>query len=79
MSPEKENESHAEESSRSRGCPVGELLDLVFNLPGEGLEHFRQSKIEFWRGIRDLIDRRIDSLESVDRRQKSRVEKVNVE
>jgi hypothetical protein len=79
MSPEKENESHSEESCRSRGCLVGDMLDFIFNLPGEQLDHFRQAKIEFWRGIRNLIDRRIECLESVSQRRKSSVQKVNVE
>lgn len=79
MSPEKENESGSEESQRPYGCVVGEMLDFIFNLPGERLDHFRQSKIEFWRGVRDLIDRRIECLEGVGERRKSRARKVNVE
>jgi hypothetical protein len=79
MSPERKGKSRSEESCGPRGCPVGEVIDLIFNLPGERLSHFRQAKIEFWRGIRDLIDQRIDWLENAGQRRKGRVRKVDVE
>ncbi|MFH1744086.1 MAG: hypothetical protein ABIH23_34215, partial [bacterium] len=65
MSPAKENESHTQESCRPQACPVGALFDMIFNLPGERLDHFRQAKIEVLRGIRGLIDERIETLENV--------------
>ena len=79
MSPTKENESRAEGSCHSQACPVGVLFDFIFNLPGERLDHFRQSKIEFLRGIQGLIDQRIETLESVRKERKNRARKVKVE
>lgn len=30
--------------------------------PGEALDHFRQARVEFLKGVRALIDRRIEEL-----------------
>ncbi|HQO33551.1 MAG TPA: hypothetical protein PLG59_02755, partial [bacterium] len=67
------------ESCRSQSCPIGALFDLLFDLPGESLDQFRQSKIAFLRGVRGMIDRRIESLESVRERKGKRARKVKVE
>ncbi len=79
MSPENESECHNDKSRESGSCPMREMFDFVFNLPGEEMEHFRQSKIEFWRGVKSLIDRRIDSLEKAGRKDAPRARKVKVE
>ena len=34
--------------------------------PASATKHFRESKLEFWRGVRDLVDHRIDHLSRAD-------------
>ena len=48
------------------GPHVTEVLRHV--LPSGAREHFRQSRIEFLKGIRSVIDRRIDELSRVERK-----------
>lgn len=48
------------------GCPVGsffEDLEKTFGKKTPFFEHMTQSKLEFMKGIRSLLDARIDSLE----------------
>jgi hypothetical protein len=50
----------------SRGCPVGgffEDLEQAFGKKSQFFEHMTQSKLEFMKGIRSLLDARIDNLE----------------
>ena len=79
MNATNEDESRFTESCRSQSCPIGALFDLLFDLPGESLDQFRQSKISFLRGLRGMIDRRIESLESARERKGKRARKVKVE
>ncbi len=79
MSPKSDAQAEEERTRQTGPCPICEIFDFVFNLPGDDLEHFRQSKIEFWRGIKALIDRRIDSLEKAGGKGSSRARKVKVE
>ena len=34
----------------------------LFTVPPSVGQHFRESRLEFWRGVRDLVDHRIDNL-----------------
>ena len=48
------------------GCPVGgffEDLEQAFGKKSQFFEHMTQSKLEFMKGIRSLLDARIDHLE----------------
>ena len=50
----------------STGCPVGGLfedLEQAFGKKSKFFEHMTQSKLEFMKGIRSLLDDRIDNLE----------------
>ncbi len=50
----------------SQGCPVGsffEDLEKVFGKKSPFFEHMTQSKLEFMKGIRSLLDSRIENLE----------------
>jgi len=50
----------------STGCPVGgffEDLEQAFGKKSQFFEHMTQSKLEFMKGIRSLLDARIDNLE----------------
>ena len=48
------------------GCPVGgffEDLEQAFGKKSQFFEHMTQSKLEFMKGIRSLLDARIENLE----------------
>jgi hypothetical protein len=48
------------------GCPVGAFfkeIDGFFGKKSTFFEHMNQSKVEFLKGIRSLLDERIDNLE----------------
>lgn len=50
----------------SPGCPVGsffEDLEKVFGKKSPFFEHMTRSKLEFMKGIRSLLDSRIENLE----------------
>jgi hypothetical protein len=64
-------------------CPVGKFfidLDKIFGKKSEFTKHMAQSRIEFLKGIRALVDERIENLEKQHsaRRQKKRT-KIKVE
>ncbi len=64
-------------------CPVGKFftdLDKIFGKKSEFAKHMTQSRIEFLKGIRSLVDERIENLEKENstRRQKKRT-KIKVE
>lgn len=47
-------------------CPVGKFftdLDKIFGKKSEFAKHITQSRIEFLKGIRSLVDERIENLE----------------
>jgi hypothetical protein len=64
-------------------CPVGKFfmdLDKVFGRKSEFAKHMTQSRIEFLKGIRSLVDERIDSLEKQrSGRGKKKMTKIKVE
>ena len=50
----------------SVGCPVGTFfkdLEEAFGKKSKFFEHMTQSKVEFLKGLRSLLDERIDHLE----------------
>ena len=53
-----------------------ESLVDAFTPPESACKHFRESRIEFLRGIREIIDRRIDRL---SRKDHATGAKINVE
>lgn len=60
----------AEKKSKQEttGCPVGsffEDLEKTFGKKTPFFEHMTQSKLEFMKGIRSLLDARIDHLEKM--------------
>ncbi len=64
-------------------CPVGKFfadIDKIFGKKSEFAKHMTQSRIEFLKGIRSLVDERIDNLEKEHsaRRKKKRT-KIKVE
>ena len=63
MSTENNTENNKEETV---GCPVGKFfsdLDRVFGKKSKFLEHMTQSRIEFLKGIKSLVEEHIDDLE----------------
>ena len=48
------------------------VADLLTPPPSAG-KHFREARLEFWRGVRDMVDHRIDHLSRNNRRQGTRV------
>ena len=64
-------------------CPVVKFfedLDKVFGKKSEFAKHMTQSRIEFLKGIRSLVDERIDNLEKQRAtRGKKRMTKIKVE
>ena len=64
-------------------CPVGKFfmdLDNVFGKKSEFAKHMTQSRIEFLKGLRSLVDERIDNLEKKQSKKgKKRMTKIKVE
>jgi hypothetical protein len=65
------------------GCPVGEFfrdIESVFGRKSKFFDHMNQSRIEFLKGIRSLVDERIENLEKKAKAQpRKKMTKVNVE
>lgn len=54
------------------GCPVGKFfsdLNRVFGKKSKFQKHMTQSRIEFLKGIKSLVEERIDDLEKRDSRR----------
>jgi hypothetical protein len=64
-------------------CPVGKFfmdLDKVFGRKSEFSKHMTQSRIEFLKGIRSMVDERINDLEKKQSKKgKKRMTKIKVE
>ena len=64
-------------------CPVSKFftdLDRVFGKKSKFLEHMTQSRIEFLKGIKSLVDERIEGLEKRhSRRSVKKMTKIKVE
>ena len=64
-------------------CPVGRLftdLDKAFGKKSEFSKHMNQSRIEFLKGIRSLVDERIASIEKKGAKKgKKKMTKIKVQ
>ena len=64
-------------------CPVGKFfldLEKAYGKKGKFFEHLNQSRIEFLKAIRSLLDERIENLEEKgDKRAKKKMTKIKVE
>jgi len=64
-------------------CPVGRLftdLDRAFGKKSEFSKHLTQSRIEFLKGIRSLVDERIANLEKMRAKKgKKKMTKIKVQ
>jgi len=71
----------AEEEPGVYRCPLCEIMAMVEQSGGECLEVFKQTRIEFLKAVRTLLDKRIDALESggPKRSRGGRVRKIEVE
>jgi len=69
------------EPCESFQCPLKDLLEVFDRWGDETFGAFRQTRIEFLKAVRSLIDRRIDDLETDGKkpRRKGRVRKIEVE
>ncbi len=64
-------------------CPVGRFFADLENLSGKKskfFKHLNQSRVEFLKAVRSLIDERIENLEKKDStKAKKKVTKIKVE
>lgn len=62
---EPETTQTASQSVRQEGCVCREVMDHfreAFGIPPEVRDHFNNSRIEFLKGLRAIIDSRIEHL-----------------
>jgi hypothetical protein len=64
-------------------CPVGKFfmdIENVFGKKSDFLKHMTQSRIEFLKAMRTLLDERIDTLEKAksSKKKKKRMTKIKV-
>ena len=75
----------AEKKSKEEtvGCPVGTFfkdLEKAFGGKSKFFEHMTQSKVEFLKGIRSLLDERIEHLEKKrSGKTKTKMTKIKVQ
>ncbi len=63
-------------------CPVGRFFEDLEGLSGEKSEffdHLNQSRLEFLKAIRTLVDEKIESIEKKSARKKKKATKIKVE
>ena len=80
----KETEETIDEKEKYTGspeCPVREVMDFLEHSFCESFGVFRQTRIEFLKAVRTIIDRQIESLESKksSKNRQGRVRKIVVE
>ena len=75
--------NHEEQESTEKQpsqCPICQFLNSFGEEAPKVLNHFKQARVEVLKGVRELIDLRIRSLEKTPRDEKSkRFTKVPVE
>jgi hypothetical protein len=61
------NESTSENAAQEQRCACGgkgpmlsQMLDMM--MPSEAGDHFRNARLEFLKGVRELLDHRIQAL-----------------
>lgn len=68
--------------AESYGCPLGSLfaqVNATFGATSEFRKHIYNSKIEFLKAMRSIIDQKIENLETKAQRSQKRATKINVE
>lgn len=75
------HEQEEKEETASCECPIRELFDHVESSFCESFGVFRQTRVEFLKALRTLIDKQIDHLEGKKEKgkKKTRVRKIVVE
>jgi hypothetical protein len=71
MSEQEETHQNAAEPLRQEGCLCREIVNQfreAFGVSPKVKEHFTNSRIEFLKGIRAVIDRRIEHLSNAGQR-----------
>lgn len=67
---------------RACECPVGQFFSFVersLGITDEFRKHIYNSKVEFLRAIRSLIDKKIEDLEARVRTPQKQAERIEVE
>lgn len=71
----------SEEKAQTALCPVGRFFADLEKAPGKDsafFEHMKKSRVEFLKGIRSLVDERIEAIEKKggagDKRKATRVQ-----
>ena len=76
-------EQKAEEPRCQSGCPVAFLVSMIgdcFDKESQAHKHFAQSRVELLKGVRALVDKRIEALEECMKPQKpAKATKITVE
>ncbi len=76
-------EEKADEASCRGECPFASLASMIgecFNKESEAHKHFTQSRVELLKGIRSLVNKRIEGLEeSLKPREAAKATKITVE
>jgi hypothetical protein len=63
-------------------CPVGRFFEDLEGLQGEKSEffdHLNQSRLEFFKAIRSLLDEKIESIEKKSAKKRKKATKIKVE
>ena len=63
-------------------CPVGRFFEDFEGLHGEKSEffdHLNQSRLEFFKAIRSLLDEKIESIEKKSAKKRKKATKIKVE
>ncbi len=72
-------EKHKEEKFY---CPVGRFFEDLEGLQGgesEFFDHLNQSRLEFLKAIRSLVDEKIENIEKKSAKKKKKATKIKVE
>jgi hypothetical protein len=71
-----EEKPHAHDHANCICCRAGEAMGRMFRAFGpsdEVKEHFRQSRVEFLKGIRKVVDERIEKASAAPQQKGSRI------
>jgi hypothetical protein len=63
-------------------CPVGQFFEDLEGLRGgksEFFDHLNQSRLEFLKAIRTLVDEKIENIEKKGAKKKKKTTKIKVE
>ena len=72
-------EKHKEEKYH---CPVGRFFEDLEGLQGgksEFFDHLNQSRLEFLKAIRSLVDEKIENIEKKSAKKSKKATKIKVE